>query len=293
MKKIILSLILAAFTLGLHAQVDSAAIRQAQAEQEMLRQQELLQAEQQRIADEEKTQAKEEKRLEKEQRAMEKEEALMAKQMKAAKRAERREAIGRSGRISFDPIFGVAEHQRDHEMLYSGLNYNLGLDVVYHYPLRKRWDLNVGLGYHLNWLSLRNNAQFIDTANRLATYTPLTYLNEKCTFNWGQLQLPILLSHVNADKNREFYLGVRLGFTLSSKYTHFFYTSESTHNTQETEITPGKQINKFNCRVVLGFQKKKFLFFSPGAELFFDLTPTITAPLYPAEVRSFGINIKI
>lgn len=291
MKKFLITLCALAITsIGMAQVVDSTAIKREQ-------QQLLIEQQKQREKEQAELQAKQEKEAKAAEKALAKEQQkeqdkLMEKQKKEAKRAERREAIGRKGHLSVDADLFVGSHGLDGERFYSGETSSFGAELVYHYPLRKRWDLNMGAGFFFNNLTLLNNASLNATHDGLDPYTPLSYRHETCAFNYPTIEIPIRLAYVS-EKNNGFYLGLRLSYALKATYGHTWFDATGDSHADNDEVKSGAIINRFGCRLTLGIQEK-FLCFAPGYGLFLDLLPTIVPDLQEGStsIHTFGIFLK-
>ena len=271
MKKITLILALLVLGLGLHAQVDSAALIQAQQQQQM------LSAQQQDLAQQQ---------------------ALIDKQMKQAKKAERRERIGRKGRLAIAPAIGFGTWSFDETQLYFGANFALAANATWHQPIARKWNLDFGLGYQWNEMMMYNNAIFNEATQLLEPYTPQTWGREENYFSYSTIELPLLLGRVFQDGS-ELYLGLRLGYRFLASYHRDFFVEENGLLDDEDTDTPvgfGKnnQLNRFSCKVVLGTEDNGFLF-APGCELYFDLVPTMRQ--FPSGQQVFmnewGVRINL
>ena len=287
MKRIILTLVLACGALVASAQVDSAALIKAQQDQELLRQQqEMLTGQQTELADQQKA-------MEQQAKEMSEQEKLIAQQMKDARRAERREAIGRKFALSIDPLIGMGGHSFSGDMLYHSLTLTLGADIKAHYPIGKKWDFAFGVGYQFNALMLTNNSTFDTTTQMLTPYTPLTYRTESSYIYYHTITVPLLLSHVSKN-NYSLYFGLRPGIRFNGTFHHNYFTLEGNAVSDRQEVGFGKkkhnQLSRFTCQAVIGGQDKGFLL-SSGAEVYFDLVPTICQ--FPAGEEMFYNEIGI
>ena len=296
MKKVFLFLaVMAIAGLG-YSQVDPETLsRQQQKEQQELlkqqqKEQEALEKQQQKeqekaLKEQEKAEADAEKAQRREQ------EKMMAKQAKKAHRAERREEIGRGLSFSIDPYAGLGlnYNSNDGTDLFAGWQEYLGAQVMLHYPLFKRWDLNFGLGVMADLYCLRNNANFNADSNILVEERPSSYISERDLISSTFIQLPIYLSHVSDNKN-ELYFGIKPAFDLKSSFSHVTVDGNNTIQQNGIAIDPNTMMNRFRMDVVLGSQRRFFIF-DLGYELFFNLLPTFIDG--NTSIHEFGIMIKL
>lgn len=282
MKKLYIFLFALLFSAGaVYAQNDDELLKkQQQEQQELLKQQ---QKEQERL---QKQQQKEEERLQKEhakakEEAAQKEQdrikreqakeqnAIRKEQKKAEKKAKRQENYAKWNRkpsFTADPYATILTDRRMYgtNNLYNAVGYNLGAVIDYHRPIAKRWDVNIGIGYRFtNYLYSHLDAE-------TATFD---VDGEEQTLSYNSIIVPLKISHINKDNDHGWYLGVAPGFNFG--------------------FDKSLALNKFRCDVTVGTQSR-WLIFSPGFEVYFNLLPTYTTNVAnEGKIHEFGIRFNL
>lgn len=283
MKKFYIILFALLFSAGaVYAQNDDELLKkQQQEQQELLKQQ---QKEQERL---QKQQQKEEERLAKEQakeqekaakeeqdrikrEQAKKENAIRKEQKKAEKKAKRQENYAKWGRkpsFTADPNATILTDRRFYgtNNLFNSVGYNLGVVIDYHRPIAKRWDCNIGIGYRFTnyyYSHLDAGAGGFNNKEEVRSYNSII--------------LPLKLSHINKDNDHGWYLGVTPGFNFGFK-----------------SLPNGAKFNSFRCDVAIGTQSR-WLIFSPGFEVYFNLLPTYTTDDNKEKsIHEFGIRFNL
>lgn len=265
MKRITLTLILLALGLVASAQVDSAALIQAQQQHQNLR-------------DLQDSIALEQRNANRQVEELAKQDALVTKQIKKAQKAERRELIGRKGRLAIAPYVGYGTWSLDESALYYGGNFSVGIGAAWHHPIAPKWNLNLGLNYQWNQMQMYNHATFDEASQLLTPHIPTTWGREDNYFGYSTVELPMFLARVFQDGS-EVYFGLRLGVRVLASYHRDYFVDNNGELDDEDDNTPvafgkGNQLNRLSCKLVVGTEEKGFLF-APGCEAYFDLIPAI------------------
>lgn len=284
MKKFYILLFALLFSAGaVYAQNDDELLKkQQQEQQDLLKQQ---QKEQERL---QKQQQKEEERLAKEQAkeqeaAAQKEQdrikreqakeqnAIRKEQKKAEKKAKRQENYAKWNRkpsFTADPSATILTDRRFYGQnnYLNAVGYNLGVVIDYHRPIAKRWDCNIGLGYRFtNYYYSHLDAGVVgfDGKEEVRSYSSIV--------------LPLKLSHINKDNDHGWYLGVTPGFNFGFNKS----------------LPTGYSFNLFRCDVAIGTQSR-WLIFSPGFEVYFNLLPTYSSNIQnEGKIHEFGIRFNL
>lgn len=237
------------------------------AQEERIKEQERLRKEEQKEA--EKAAKKEQDRIKREQvKAENKAKAEQKKAEKKRKRQEHYQAWNRFPNFTADPSVTILGNRRMYTQnsFYNSTGANVGITFDYHRPFAKRWDINIGLGYRLTYLTyshLFSNSELSD---------PLTHADfdgKEVSRTFSSILVPIKLSHINKDNDHGWYIGVVPGFNFGTK------------------AAEGAKFNKFRLDVAIGTQSR-WLIFSPGTEIYFNILPTYTSG--DKKIHEFGIR---
>lgn len=243
----------------------------AQKEQEeRIKEQQKLQKEQQKEA--EKAAKKEQDRVKREQvKAENKAKAEQKKAEKKRKRQEHYAAWNRHPNFTADPSVSILADRRIYTQnsFYNSIGANVGVTFDYHRPIAKRWDFNVGIGYRFTYLTYSHLFSSAELAQPL-THDSFNGKEESRTFS--TVMIPIKLSHINKDNDHGWYLGVVPGINFGTK------------------TAAGAKFNQFRCDVAVGTQSR-WLIFSPGTEIYFNLLPTYTSG--DKKIHEFGIRFVL
>ena len=240
------------------------------AQEERMKEQQKLQKEQQKEA--EKAAKKEQDRIKREQvKAENKAKAEQKKAEKKRKRQEHYAAWGRHPNFTADPYVSIVSARRIYtkNSLYNSVGANVGVVFDYHRPIAKRWDFNVGIGYRYTYLTYshlfsKNDTIDINSLNSFA--------GKEQSRQYSTIFVPIKLSHINKDNDHGWYIGVAPGFNFPKK------TAE------------GAKFNQFRVDASIGTQSR-WLIFSPGTEIYFNLLPTYTSG--NTKIHEFGIRFVL
>lgn len=285
------------------AKQQEAMLKQQQKEQQALQKQQQkeqaeLQKEQQKAAEKaQKEQAKaEEKALKDEADRQKREEAKAANKARAEqkkiekkqKRAANLAAWGRKNHFSVDPFVGLFNSQRSFkgDNLYNSWGVGLGLDVNYHYPIAKRWDVNVGLGYRYSLYAYNHALAF--GPNGASIYNKNNYNGNMPTASVSTIEVPVKLSHVSKDNKDEIYLGLVPAFNIATSFTYETMNAGKLESNTKSDL---KLINSFRLEVVLGKQSK-WTIFAPGVQAYFNLMPAYVGSL-DVPIHEFGIRLAL
>lgn len=254
---------------------------QQQKEQERLareqqKQEEQLAKEQQKAEEKlAKEQQKEaEKALKKEQDRQKREQVKAenerkAAEKKAAQKAKRQENYAKWGRkpgFTADPYASLLTDRLLYgkNNYYNSVGFNLGVVFDYHRPIAKHWDFNIGLGYRY---TLYCYSHLGITGDGI---TAASYNGDEATKAYSTIVVPIKLSHINKDNQHGWYVGAVPGFNFGKDMSTF---------------------NTFRLDVAVGTQNK-WLIFSPGTEVYFNLLPTYTSG-QGSKIHEFGIRFTL
>lgn len=240
----------------------------AQKEQEeRIKEQQKLQKEQQKEA--EKAAKKEQDRIKREQ--IKAENKVKAEQKKAERKRKKQEhyaAWGRSPRLTADPSASFLFNRRllGRNSLYNGMGYCLGFVFDYHVPIARRWDFNIGLGYRYTTYAYSHKF----SSDKIEELTVDDFYGKEITNALHTVVLPLKISHISKDNERGLYLGVTPGFNIN-KISY---------------------INRFRCDLSVGSQQK-FLIFSAGWELYYNLLPTFVGVEQKGRIHEFGVRFVL
>ena len=298
MKKFYILLIALALTAGAayaqsndsieRAKQQEALLKQQQKEQQELmkqqqKEQEKLLEEQQKAAKKaQEERMKEQQKLQKEQQAEDRikreqtkaENKAKAEQKKAEKKRKRQEhyaAWNRHPNFTADPSVSIVTDRRmyTYNSFYNSIGGNIGITFDYHRPIAKHWDINIGLGYRLTYLTyshLFSHADFADSITRS------DFDGKEQSRTFSSILIPIKLSHISKDNDHGWYIGVVPGFNFGTK------------------AAEGAKFNKFRLDAAIGTQSR-WLIFSPGTEIYFNLLPTYTSG--DKKIHEFGIRFVL
>ena len=237
------------------------------AQEERMKEQQKLQKEQQKEA--EKAAKKEQDRIKREQvKAENKAKAEQKKAEKKRKRQEHYAAWGRHPNFTADPYVSIVSARRIYtkNSLYNSVGANVGVVFDYHRPIAKRWDFNVGIGYRYTYLTYSHLFSKNDTIDINS------FSGTEKSRHFNTIFVPIKLSHINKDNDHGWYIGVAPGFNFPKK------TAE------------GAKFNQFRVDASIGTQSR-WLIFSPGTEIYFNLLPTYTSG--NTKIHEFGIRFVL
>lgn len=274
---------------------------QQQQQQLLLQQQEqekALKANQKEQAKVEKEMIKAEKEAEKEAIKAEKEAARAEKEAKAEAKRQRREEIGRGSRIGIDPYAYLASTTRatQYSDPYNSASIvGLGANLTYHYPLNKKIDFVIGLGYKLNLTEYTNFLKPNDDHTDILFNDITSHFDYKSMLSTSSIMVPIHLNFVRKEgrKMKEIYLGVNAGYTFKSTFAGAQLNADNQYE-EKYSVTDMKNYKKMRLDFVFGFNTDKFLFFSPGVEVFFNILPTyIDGTNNNNPIHEFGVKIQL
>lgn len=281
MKKVFLAVLLCALSFtGVKAQVVDS-LEQNRQQQEMLQQQEKelqkqLKQEQKEQEEQEKAMLKQQKQEQKEQEALEKQQKKEEKQAAKEAKAQRRAEIGRGLSFSIDPALGVGftSFFTDAASPYYSDNFSLGLTVNVHYPIAKKWDVNIGVGYQMAYHEYYNDIIYDGVNNNFILNDYLTPLNATPHTFIHTFELPITIAHVKTknDKRSYLYAGLSVGYNIASNFAVSMVQSDNSTSKMYAEPNIAN-VNKWRLDVIVGWSKSWFLF-RPGVQLYFNLLPT-------------------
>ena len=240
------------------------------AQEERMKEQQKLQKEQQKEA--EKAAKKEQDRIKREQvKAENKAKAEQKKAEKKRKRQEHYAAWGRHPNFTADPYVSIVSARRIYtkNSLYNSVGANVGVVFDYHRPIAKRWDFNVGIGYRFTYLTYSHlfNQADVDKGITLNSFD-----GEEKSKQYSTIFVPIKLSHINKDNEHGWYIGVAPGFNFPKLSAE------------------GAKFNQFRVDASIGTQSR-WLIFSPGTEIYFNLLPTYTTG--NKKIHEFGIRFVL
>ena len=280
MKKLTTLFILLALTAGTAFAQSNDSIERQKQQDALLKQQ---QNEQQEL----------QKQQQKEQMKQQKTEAKQV--AKEQERKDKRASWGRNAHLSLDLFVGstCAMPLIGDDNIYSAAGANLGLDVNYHYPIGKRWDVSVGLGYRATLLSYEYATKCVDAeGTALGTFPEAGYWSASPTVTIHTFQVPIRLAYVSK-KDKELFLGVNLGYNFSSSFTlERILPADNSVSTSQSVANP-TMLNRFRCDLVIGIQTRRGLFL-PGCEIYFNLAPTyIEGVETEGRIHEFGVRLAL
>ena len=240
----------------------------AQKEQEeRVKEQQKLQKEQQKEA--EKAAKKEQDRIKREQtKAENKAKAEQKKAEKKRKRQEHYAAWNRHPNFTADPYVSIVSARRIYTInsLYNSVGANVGVVFDYHRPIAKRWDFNIGIGYRYTYLTYSHLFSKNDTIDINS------FSGTEKSRHFNTIFVPIKLSHINKDNEHGWYIGVAPGFNFPKRSAE------------------GAKFNQFRVDASIGTQSR-WLIFSPGTEIYFNLLPTYTTG--NKKIHEFGIRFVL
>ena len=265
------------------AKQQEALLKQQQKEQQELlkqqqKEQEALQKEQQKAAQKaQEERMKEQQKLQKEQQkeaekaAKKEQDRIKREQVKAEKKRNRQEhyaAWGRHPNFTADPYVSIVSARRIYtkNSLYNSVGANVGVVFDYHRPIAKRWDFNIGSGYRYTYLTYSHLFSKNDTIDINS------FSGTEKSRHFNTIFVPIKLSHINKDNDHGWYIGVAPGFNFPK------LTAE------------GAKFNQFRVDASIGTQSR-WLIFSPGTEIYFNLLPTYTSG--NTKIHEFGIRFVL
>lgn len=240
------------------------------AQEERMKEQQKLQKEQQKEA--EKAAKKEQDRIKREQvKAENKAKAEQKKAEKKRKRQEHYAAWGRHPNFTADPYVSIVSARRIYtkNSLYNSVGANVGVVFDYHRPIAKRWDFNVGIGYRFTYLTYSHLFNQADVDKGI---TLNSFAGKEQSRHYSTIFVPIKLSHINKDNDHGWYIGVAPGFNFPKRYAE------------------GAKFNQFRVDASIGTQSR-WLIFSPGTEIYFNLLPTYTSG--NTKIHEFGIRFVL
>ncbi len=305
MKKLLF--FLSALTLSVigFAQVDSAALQREQEalrQQQQQEQQELLERQQRQQEAALKQQQKEQEQALKDQereqkaqqKAQEKEQAdLLKAQEKKIKKEQRRAEIGRSWRVSINPLLGIGTPlSGDYADPYYSDHYQLGGEVELHYAIAKKWDVSIGVGYERRNYTFNNCVTYNLATTEFDLYSTDHALNHKSELSVNSIQVPLRLLHVS-ESGREWYLGLNFGYNMNNSFTYSVLGND--HNyTVDAALNANNltNVNKVRLDAMIGWRHKPLLWlFNPGVQAYFNLLPTFTMDGH--KMHEFGIVVEL
>ena len=237
------------------------------AQEERMKEQQKLQKEQQKEA--EKAAKKEQDRIKREQvKAENKAKAEQKKAEKKRKRQEHYAAWGRHPNFTADPYVSIVSARRIYtkNSLYNSVGANVGVVFDYHRPIAKRWDFNIGIGYCYTYLTYSHLFSKNDTIDINS------FSGTEKSRHFNTIFVPIKLSHINKDNDHGWYIGVAPGFNFPKLSAE------------------GAKFNQFRVDASIGTQSR-WLIFSPGTEIYFNLLPTYTSG--NTKIHEFGIRFVL
>lgn len=240
------------------------------AQEERMKEQQKLQKEQQKEA--EKAAKKEQDRIKREQvKAENKAKAEQKKAEKKRKRQEHYAAWGRHPNFTADPYVSIVSARRIYtkNSLYNSVGANVGVVFDYHRPIAKRWDFNVGIGYRFTYLTYSHLFNQADVDKGI---TLNSFVGKEQSRQYSTIFVPIKLSHINKDNDHGWYIGVAPGFNFPKLSAE------------------GAKFNQFRVDASIGTQSR-WLIFSPGTEIYFNLLPTYTSG--NTKIHEFGIRFVL
>ena len=293
MKKLFAVIILSVLVMpAAMAQVPDSVIRN-QKEQEMLerqrKEQESLQKEQDKIQ-------KEQEQL---QRDQERERQKAEKERKRAERKERRAQIGRSTGLSIDPFIGLSFPTRTFKFAdpchHTG--FHLGAGVAIHYPLNKKFDFNLGVGYRATLLTYTNDIVYNPATEDFAFRDYDNHYSGYAMSSIHTLQVPITLSYVKKDKNdrnKYFYFGLNIGYNFATQFNVYQLDQGNSYKKVSAFSTENPlNLKNWRCDLLVGVGRSRFLF-RPTIQLYFNLLPTYIDGVNNGNpIHEFGLTLSL
>lgn len=279
---------------------EEQALKERQKEEARIAKEQLKEAEAAAKAEQKRAEAEAKAEAKAEQKRVEAEAKAEQKKADAARKKEERKArkaaIGRDTRFTLDPFASYALGTRclRYSDVYHGSNGAVGLDIVIHNPIAKRWDFDFGLGYRYTNFWYSNRISY-DTVNKDFVWndTKLSHYSYSVSTYMHTLEIPLRLSHIDKDGDA-FYFGLNLGYNLSNRFMLKQLEPDNTYTTiQDFDNT--KNYLKYRCDVVMGFGgRSKMKLFSPGLSFYFNLVPTYIKGTNGDEpIHEFGIRVNL
>ena len=288
-------------TLAMAQLPDSLQIQNEKYQQEQLRLEQ--EQEQQRLRFEQEQEQlrieqeqEQQKILEEQEQERQKELRQQEKAEKRAQRKERREAIGRKLSFSLDPYVGINLTSRlfQYAEPYYSDGLNLGADFAIHYPLSKKFDINVGVGYRLTAYMFSNNIIYDPNTSDFVFLDYANYYRGAATLGIHSLQFPITISYLKNknDKNKYYFLGFNVGYNFTSNFGVSQLNSDNKYDSKYTEPNPAN-LKQWKLDLVLGYNSS-WLIFRPTVQIHVNLLPTyIDGTNNGNPIHEIGVTVKL
>lgn len=224
-------------------------------------------------------------------------------QFEAARKAERkarreqREAeIGRGLRWEFAPAVGLGGntylgHRGDP---YSHHTLDATAALLMHWPLSRRFDLSVGLGFRLTHIALHNSVQFDTASSALTGYNLDGWRAYSCWLTQRSLVVPV---RINVVTNQDYsvYLGANLVYQMNNTFNYErMAENDSWTPVDELAMNNIETVGTWKVEVAVGMTYPLWWILRWGWEVYYSLTPTFdtSIPHAPA-THEFGIRLNL
>lgn len=199
-------------------------------------------------------------------------------------------------RFELDVPFGYGNNSRlsHHGDAYKNHTLELGATALFHYPLNHRWEASAGAGFRMSWYHFDHSVKFDTSTLLISGHTPTDWRSYSCGAITRSIVVPIRIAVVT-DRLTEIYFGFNFAYSLSNT---FYYNQvgadDEVHRLSEMDMNNIEAFNKFRAEVAVGMSWPLWWIFSGGWEAYFALTPTFdtSIPGTPT-MHEFGLRLTL
>ena len=177
---------------------------------------------------------------------------------------------------------------------YKNFDWDLGAQLIFHFPLNHRWDISGGAGFRFRWYHFPNSIHFDTTTLLISGHTPTDWRSYSCLIVTRSIYVPLRIAIVT-NRMTDIYLGFNLAYTLSNS---FYYdqmgADDESHPVADLNMNNIEAIRKFRAEVAVGMSWPLWWIFSGGWELYYTLTPTFdTGIAGTPSIHEFGLRLTL
>ncbi len=218
------------------------------------------------------------------------------KEARRVKREQRKAEIGRGLRFELAPNLGISGntylgHRGD---AYSHHSFDIGGALLMHWPLSRRFDLSIGLGYRLTHTALHNSVQFDTASGQLVGYDLTGWRGYR---NWTTDRSIYVPMRVNVVTNQDYsvYLGLNLAYRLGNTFTYERMAENDTWTpVDELAMNNIETLGHWRIEVAVGMTYPLWWILRWGWEVYYSLTPTFNTSLPNVPTtHEFGLRLNL
>lgn len=231
-----------------------------------------------------------------EERSYEEQYEAARKAERKARREQRKAEIGRGLRWEFAPAVGLGGntylgHRGD---AYSHHSFDFGGALLVHWPLSRRFDLSIGLGFRLTHIALHNSVQFDTASGQFVGYDLTGWRGYR---NWTTDRSIYVPLRVNVVTNQDYsvYLGLNLAYRMGNTFTYERMAENDIWTpVDELAMSNIETLGQWRIEVAVGMTYPLWWILRWGWEVYYSLTPTFDTSIpHAPTTHEFGIRLNL